>query len=241
MIQLLFVAAWWAYNATYGRAVALISEGQFQQAIPILQAESARQPSNPRIWKALGVAYASLSRYNEAEDAFARACKLAPKLAGACYFHARALYALDRFDASLAALTNCDSRDPQVQLARAQALEGLGGYAEAEPEFRKAFSSDPSAGVGLGRFLIRQGRFEEAIAPLEAAAAKTPGSAEARTHLGRALLETGRVGEAVRQLEAAVAAAPSSAQAHVLLARAYTRLGRSQEAQAHLNAAASAQ
>ncbi|MFN7920205.1 MAG: hypothetical protein U0Q16_08915 [Bryobacteraceae bacterium] len=57
-----------------------------------------------RAWKTLGVAFASMQRYSEAEPAFAQACSLPPQLLGACYYNGRALYARIRFDASLAAL-----------------------------------------------------------------------------------------------------------------------------------------
>ncbi len=229
----------------YERGVALIESGRADLAVePLLRAAGA-SPNDARVFKALAVAYASSSNYAAAEPAFGRACALAPRLADACYFHARALYALNRFEASLAVLDRLSDPHWKVELARAEALEALSRFSEAETRFHKAVSAcnsrsaDPA--VALARFLIRQGRYAEAAPPLNPVLERFPNSADAHTLLGRILLEDGKLAAAAAHLETAVSLAPGSAQAHLLLAKAYVRLGRSGQAEPHFKAAEAAE
>ena len=66
-----------------------------------------------------------MGQYDLAEPAFGQACRLASKLADACYFQARALYALNRFEASLATMRKAGT-GARVRLGEGQALEALG-------------------------------------------------------------------------------------------------------------------
>ena len=222
--------------------MARFERGDLAGAVPFLQRASQARPQDARVWKALGVAYAAQKMYREAERPLARSCELDRTLEDACYFYARALYALDRFESSIQALQRANGNSWKVQLGMAQALEALGRADEAEREFRRSRETargiDPSSGVGLGLFLVRQGRAAEAIPVLDDVLKRFPNSAEAQTHLGRALLESGRAEESIPHLERAVALAPSSAQAHLLLAKAYVRQGRAETAQPHFDAAA---
>lgn len=232
-----------AGTSDYQRGVELFEKGQAASAVPFLLRATEQQPRDARAWKALGVAYAAQGRYDVAEPAFARACRLDAALLDACYYDARALYALDRFEESLKILQKTAGQNSwKVHLGIAQAQEALGQAAAAEKEYKIALSmsagEDPKPGVAYGLFLIRQGRFEEAMAPLEQVLRRFPRAAEAHIYLGRALLEQGRTADAVPYLEQAVALAPASAQAHLLLGKAYARVGRSAEARPHFDAAA---
>lgn len=226
----------------YEQGLALFQRGDAAAAVPHLARAAESEPKNAQRWKALGVAYASQKQYRQAEPAFRRACELDPKLEDACYFWARALYGLDRFDESLKALEHADGRSWKVRLAIGQAAEALGDATRADREFREAMAlcrgRDAGPGTAYGLFLVRQGRGAEAIPVLEEAVKVDGRSAGAQTDLGRALLEAGRTAEAVPHLEKAVEFAPESAQAHLLLAKAYVKMGRSAEAQSHFEAAA---
>lgn len=228
----------------YQRGVELFEKGQLQAALPFLTRATETYPRDARTWKALGVAYAAQRLYDLAEAPFRRACELDPHLDDACYFYARALYALDRFEPSLQVLKGAAARDPRswkISLATAEALEALGQSQEAEKEFRSSLSlvrnNDPAPGVAYGLFLIRQGRFEAAVAPLEEVLKRFPGSAGAHIQLGRVLLEQANVAGAILHFEQAVSVQPDSAQAHLLLGKSYVRAGRAREAQPHFRAA----
>ncbi|MFN7920202.1 MAG: tetratricopeptide repeat protein [Bryobacteraceae bacterium] len=226
-------------SSQFDEAVALIEKGNPQGAIPMLEQLTRADAKDARAWKALGVAFASMQRYSEAEPAFAQACSLAPLLLDACYYHGRALYALNRFDASLVALRRAlpFDRSWKLQLAIAQSAEGLGDAKAAEEAYRAASDRDPSAGAAYGQFLIRQGRWDEAESALRKVVERFPASAAGLTHLGRALLHRDRTTDAIALLERAVAASPNSAQPHLLLANAYVRAGRAADAQPHFEKA----
>ena len=223
------------------RGIALIEQGRPGDAIPLLLQSTETNNGDAVAWKALGVAYATLSQYELAEPALGQACRLAPSLADACYFHGRALYALNRFESSIAALDKAGG-SAKVRLGIGQALEALSRFDEAEKAMRQAVAlakgDDPSPSVALGLLLLRTGRAQQAEVVLARAVAAFPGSAEARLNLARTLMDRSAIALAVPHLERAVALAPSSAQAHLLLAKAYIRQGRDKDAQPHFEAAA---
>jgi tetratricopeptide (TPR) repeat protein len=225
----------------YEQGVALFDRGEFAAALPFLDRAAKADPRNAQKWKAVGVTYAALKKYADAEETLGRACRLDYKVPDACFFYARTLYALDRYEDSLAALERADPRSWRARLARAVALEALGRAGPAEKEFLESLalcrSADPSPAAAYARFLIRQARASEAIPLLQKTLAQHPDSAEAHTWLGRALFDTGKFADALPHLERAVALTPTSAQAHLLLAKAYIRLGRNSEAQPHLTLA----
>jgi Tfp pilus assembly protein PilF len=230
-----------AQSADYQQGVALIDRGDPAAAIPLLTRAIEADPKNAQSWKALGVAHAALKQYSEAEAAFGRACTIDYKTPDACFFQARALYALGRYEETLTSLAHADPRSWRARLARAEALEALGKAGEAETEFREAArlaaESDAGPAAEYGRFLQRQGRSAESIPVLEKAVAAHPDHAEAQLYLGRALFERGDLEGALGRLEKAVALAPASAQAHLLLAKAYLRMGRAAAAQEQFEAA----
>ena len=211
-----------ALQDAYGQGVTLLEKGRAAESIPLLLRAVGEQPTNAQYHKALGVAYASLSEYRDAEPAFEKACRLRPALPDACYFWSRALYALDRFEASLDALRNAPA-DGRTHLAAAQALEALGRQEQAEVRFRQAIAAKDSAQVEsltrYGLFLFRSGRLEQAVAPLKEALAMNPNFTSARFQLGRVFYQQGLLEEAIVQLSQA-----DTDEARLLLDKARRRL-----------------
>ena len=238
----LAAACAFAQTSDYEQGVAYFRTGDLAAAIPFLRRAAEAHPRDAQMWKAVGVAYAAQKDYASAEPPLRLACELDAKLEDACYFYARALYALDRYDASLKALEHDGRGTWKVRLAKAQALDAMGNADRADKEYRESIAvcraADASPGVAYGLFLIRQGRIADAVPPLEEVLKYFPSSAEAQTYLGRGLLEGGRLADAIPHLERAVALAPTSAQAHLLLAKAYVRSGRTGDAQGHFELAA---
>jgi tetratricopeptide (TPR) repeat protein len=231
-----------AQLSDYDRGVALFEKGDPASALPFFDRAAQADPRNAQKWKAAGAAHAALKHYADAEEAFGRACKLDYKLPDACFFHARALYALDRFEEALASLEHADPRNWRARLARAESLEALGRSAPAEQEYKHALTlcrnADPKPAIGYAEFLVRQGRAAEAIPRLEEALTAHPATPDVHLWLGRALFETNKLPDALPHLEKAAALNPSSATSHLLLAKALTRLGRPTEAQPHYDLAA---
>lgn len=104
---------------------------------------------------------------------------------------------------------------------------------EAERRYREALAINPGlAGAleGLGRLLSRQGRIEDAIEPL-VAAARSPDISDERAaddaaSAARALIELDRTEEAESVLQRALVRSPDSQRALLELARLYERLDR---------------
>ena len=228
----------------YRQAVRLLAEHQPEAAIAPLRRSLQLRPSDAGTWATLGVAYSSLGDYQHAEEPFHRACLLQPLLPDACLYFGRTLYLLDRFEPALDVLRRAQANDPQnAQIARIEALSfaALGRASEAEAAFRQAIrlenhaspADDPS--IDFGVFLYRQGRTEEALAPLNAVVARHRDVARAQLELGCVLLALDRLTEAAAHLEKAVALDPQSQRAHMLLGKTYLRLGKPELAGPHLN------
>jgi tetratricopeptide (TPR) repeat protein len=234
--------ALYAQSSDFERGVAAFQRQDYAQAAELLARAAEAQPKNAQVWKVLGASYAALEEYGKSVEPFRRACELDPRLPDACYYYGRSLYALDRYDESLRVFEHAAVRSWRISMGIGQALEALGRPDEAERHLRQALTeaggADPRPGVALGLFLVRQGRFEQAIPTLEEVLKRFPEDGDAHIYLGRALLEQGRVDDAVPHLQRGVAIWPASSQAHLLLAKALARSGRALEAQEHFAAAA---
>lgn len=231
------------------RGAALFAEGRIEEARAAFQQSLAARPS-ARAWKGLGVISATQQDYLQAQREFQQACRMDPREADACFFLARACYALDQYEAALAALELAlaiDAKPWRIHSARGQALEALGRSGEAEQAFRKglaavppgqaiAESEDPR--IHYGVFLLRQGRMPEAAAHFERQSQALAGVARFHYEFGRVLLQLDRVSEAAQRLEQAVRLKPAMAEAHWQLAQAYAQLGKTELAERHRAAAA---
>jgi tetratricopeptide (TPR) repeat protein len=225
--------------ASCEEGVALFRQGALEPARQALEQVAQKSPSAFCI-KSLGIVYAALGDYRRAEPPLGSACRMSPNEPDACYYWARALYALDRFAESLAAL----DRAPltwRVATARGQALDAL-GLAKAEPTLQQAIELrrrdpapivEPDPLLVLGQFLYREGRVPEALALLRSAPADYRRLPAYSYLLGRALAQQEQWGPAAEALGEAVALRPNYAEAHGLLSRVYFRLGRPELAAEH--------
>ena len=205
----------------YADGVRLIEEGKLQQAVARLQLAVKQSPAKAQPWKALGVAYAMAGDYAAAELPFEMACGLDKKLPDACYFWARALYALNKFEPAIRELNKLE--EPQtgrIFTALGQAEEALGNSREAEKAFQKALAAKDSAGesrLHYGIFLFRSGRISESGDMLEASLKLLNRSPEAAAELGRVRYQQGNLAEAERLLRTALSWEPGRESAKLLL------------------------
>lgn len=204
----------------------------------------AAKPEGAFCTKLSGLVFAAMGDYRNATQPFSEACKLAPQEPDACYYWARALYSLDRFEDSLLALNQAKpgaTKPWKIATARGQALDAL-GRPQAEAELTKALFqrskedtpvTEPDPLLALAAFLYRQGRATEAQKLLEQAPKRYQTLATYHYQLGRALSQQQRWQESAEALRRAVSLDPSSAESHGLLSRAYYRLGQSDLAAHH--------
>jgi tetratricopeptide (TPR) repeat protein len=208
-------------------------------------------PSSAAEWKAAGIAETSAQKIDSAAKAFEKACDLDPKDEDSCYYFARTLFTLDRwekarepFDKALRAA----SKPRLARVHRAIALNSmaLGDTTEAERHFRQSIALNPGPEllredprVDYGAFLFRQGRLGEALPVLQDAVKAMPDAPRAHTELGRVLLHLGKPEAASVSLEKAVNLDPRSSTARLLLGRAYLQSGRTEEGQRQLHLAGS--
>jgi Flp pilus assembly protein TadD len=86
--------------------------------------------------------------------------------------------------------------------------------------------------------LLEEADFEQATAPLEAAARRAPEKSSVREALGRAYFRCGRFAAAVTEFEAVVSAHQVDDFAHFCLGRALAKTGETERARHHLALAA---
>lgn len=216
--------------------VGLFEKGRLDESARALAAATAANPASAYCAKALGAVLAAAGGYREAIGPLARACELDPAEPDACYYWARALYSLDKFDDSLAALARSKpgaSKSWKLGTARGQALDALGRN-EAEAVLRAAVLErardtapvhEPDPLLALGAFLYREGRAPEALALLKSAPPAYAKLAPFHYQMGRALAQSGHAAEAAEALAKAVALRPQYVEAHGLLSRCYYQLG----------------
>jgi tetratricopeptide (TPR) repeat protein len=219
--------------ALFQQGLALFNQGRTQEAAELLRRAVAADPSNAEAHKTLGVLFALANDYASAEPHLGKACDLRPDIEDACFYHARALYLLDRYDPAIARLRKLPETPAagRTNWALAQALEAAGDASAAEAAYKNAVASGYRAGkpdgdtrVLYGVFLFRQGRVEESRQVLEQAVAARPESSRAHTELGRALLDLSRAQDAIAYFKKALALDRSNQAAELLLGKATARL-----------------
>lgn len=228
----------------------LFGQGRFAEAAVHFERAVKAEPGSAQAWKALGAAWAAQGEHERAAEPFERACRLAPRLPDACWFHARNLYARNLFAPAVKVLREAlpNERQPwRIHLALGQAAEALNQPEEAEREFGKAVAlsaetrMNPDFDPRLHQtvFLFRQGRLQEALPAARAVTVRHPRFGRGHFQLGRTLVHLGDLHGAAKALEEAAACGYGAA-AHRLLASVYLRLGRQADAERQLTLAAQA-
>ena len=231
-----------SFEAHFYLGLTYFRAGRSASARPLLERATSLSPENGQAWKMLGLVATSDGDLDRAVTALRKACDLAAGDAEACYYFARNLYALGRYESARAPFEKALSAAPQTMLGRIQRADALnfaalGLPAEAEAHFLKAIAASASSHdsedprVDYGAFLFRQGRTEEAIRPLQQAARDNPASGRANLEWGRVLLHLEKLAEATACLEKAASLEPANSNAHLLLGTAYLRLGRTDDGQ----------
>src|SRR5258708_31662620 len=170
--------------------------GRSAAARPLLERAVSLSPTSARAWKTLGLVRMSDGDLNGALPALGKACELDKNDEEACYFLARNLHTLGRYESARVAFEKALRAAPRPMLSkvhRAIALHFVALFLpeEAERHFVKAIELAGPAHNGedprddYGAFLFRQVRIEQAVRPLEQAVRDAPSSALANFVWGR--------------------------------------------------------
>jgi tetratricopeptide (TPR) repeat protein len=166
--------------------------GRHCDAVPAL--EKARQwQASERVLTELGDAYQGCKRYGDAAKAYVAARQ--PRAAARAYWNARVYGRAKPLFESVAA---ANGSDPEFLYEYGDTLARLDGAASGLPLLEKSVALQPGlipARGALGRALLEEGRAEESIPHLAAAA---PADVTLLMPLSRALKAAGRLEEAAR-------------------------------------------
>lgn len=194
-------------GAQLGRANALYQSGQTDAAVERLEALSEVRSDSVLVFSALGDMLRREERYSEAADAYDRAISLIDEL---------------------------EERHWVLIYTRAIALERMGDWDRAEPEFRRTLEfvpEEPQVLNYLGYSLIEQrSNLDEALDMIERAVEGDPDSGYITDSLGWAYYRLGRFEEAVPVMERAVELLPRDAVINDHLGDVYYAVGRTREA-----------
>lgn len=209
--------------------------GEYERALPLLQAAVAEGASFPDIYNMLGVIHHAQSRFEEAEAAFERALQLNPRYTEAAlnlsvtyndrgkYEEARIVYTRAVAGSvgqahSLDAFARGKLANMHAELGAAYAAFGLG--ADAAREYGKALDLCPDFAdirVALANVYRDMGMYNAAVAELEHAKKSRPDYHAARLQLGVTYFSLGRRFEALAEWHAVLAADPTNKSARLYI------------------------
>lgn len=229
------------YVAWFDLGFALNGQGKIDDSIAAYRKSVAAKPDafEPNLNLGLQLAKA---KQPEAEQ-FLRAATTLKPTANAGEGRARAWISLAQFvqsskpDDALAACHEAATltpRDPEPHLIAGQILERESKFADAEQEYKQAYTLDPSsdAVAGLANIYMRGHRFAEAEEFLRKLAAAHPEDAGAHIQLGRVLAGEGKNDEAIAELQTGAKLDPTDASLQRDLAEAYYSAGHNDLAEA---------
>lgn len=149
----------------------LLGRQEYEQALAELTAAANLNPQLPRLQYTLGLCFLKLGRNKEAIAAFEEQLRRSPKDSSTLYY--------------LAYLAEAEGN---LNVARQQLDVAL----KLEPQLREANAL-------LGKILTKQGKYHEALAPLERAVASDPNDPLTRYMLARLYVQLGRNEDAARE------------------------------------------
>jgi predicted Zn-dependent protease len=211
------------------RANELVTQGKFEEAIPIYEGLVGAFPDNPGLLLNLCIAEYKAGRYQNAIGHARAALKLKPDLAPANLFLGASYLqlgdyanALDPLHKALDAMPN----DANARLMLAEALLASKRYEDALAEFRKScdlLPDNPKVWYGLGQ--VYDALSERASRDLQAT---SPDSVYSLALAGDSYLKQRRFGSAFAAYRHALSTAPAIPGIHAGLAHVYKETGHSQ-------------
>jgi tetratricopeptide (TPR) repeat protein len=188
--------------------------GRDSASILELQTAVKRDPGNPKLHVALGLAYWDHNDYRHAFEAFQRAVRVGPSSAEAHNWLGVAILEKADLGGAITEFKKAVALDPKYARAYTNlgsALAKSGELTGAVHAFRKALALEPdnlAAHMNLGVALREQGDAEGALEHLRRVAASDPENAAVQYELGQTLRQTGDLVAAQAAFEKALETNP---------------------------------
>ena len=208
-------------EARFNSGLTHLRDGRPKLALEEFLRAIKQDPKNPYFHKGLGLAYATLKRFEDAADAFRKALELNPYYTDVRNDLGMALVLSGKRQEGkaefLAAFNDPTNPTPEISSRNlGQAYFEEKNYAEAANWFRSSLNRNKEyadAYLGLSDAMTKLGRSEDAIATLETGAREAPTSTAIPLALGEAYYRAGRFADARAQLEDARKKDPTGAAA----------------------------
>jgi Tfp pilus assembly protein PilF len=207
----------WAQNpgatsdaeARFNAGLTHLRDGRPKLALEEFQNAIKQDPKNPYFHKGLGLAYATLKRFDDAVEAFRKALVLNPyytdvrnDLGMALVLSGKRKEGMAEF---LTAFNDPTNPTPEISARNlGQAYFEEKNYAQAANWFRSSLNRNkayPDAYIGMADALVALGRADEATVVLEDGAREVPASTAIQLELGEAYYRAGRFADARARLE----------------------------------------
>ncbi len=216
--------------ASFHWALLLTREGQFVQALFLLEEKAKKYGMSPQLVEAMGLA--SLRMKNLPED-YPPERREMVWLAGEASVYG-SLRLFDRAQEFAARLAAHYGQEPNVHYLRGTIYGFETRTAEAAAEYREELKVSPRhvpAMIQLAFVDLQENQLEDAMTMAKQAIGLEPKDPLAHFALGRVLLAREDFQGGARELEIAKDLAPASAKVRFQLSRAYRRLGRMADAE----------
>ena len=207
------------YLAMYEKARLLTLQGNFEDAIGLVQEIVHARDDYATAFVLLGECLLEVKRPDEAVDAFQSALKLRPDFTKVRLSLARCLAAHGHFDEAVAELMEVIKQDPDTALNHyllARALVELQRFDDAIVQFRQAIQISPdylAAHLHLGQLFVKIDRPADAVPCFDHALRLDPTNGVAFTNLLKVLLQLGETESALKSAQRFAEGNPASFEA----------------------------
>lgn len=220
------------YQAELNLGIILVENRKTKDAIPLLADAVQQKPNEFRPVYYLAEAYLNENQFAEAEARYRTALGIDAKSAVAQYGLARSLMKQGKLAESQPEFLKAGELDPgqygDAVLELAAVYEEKKQVDAAMDLYRK-FPQVAAGQERLGALLLDQGKFAEAVGPLEIAVAKSPTAGNSYA-LAKAYLQSGKPDKALVLIDRTIAAEPKEPELYMIRGRILRDQKRFQEA-----------
>ena len=219
------------FNARYLLGVSLSKTGRPDEALKTWRAALDLRPGDGKLMQVMAVEYGKGGYFQEAAAIAERALASNADNAASYSIAIKAYQDANDHGAALIAADRMVRKFPELARANfeyAYELGKVGRPSEGLPFLRKAMEASDTYEEPFffyGETLLRDAKWEQAIAALRRAIALKRDYMPAQLALGRALMSAGHYADAQVELSRAVEINPQHPQPHLLLSQLYFRLG----------------